>query len=226
MLARLAARSTDGRTLVLARGPLLSLWRDSAAELLTPLVLDEPNQVNAGPGQSIALDPAGLRVYSICRLGEALNAQPIGATQPGQIPWSSPIPQGTSLAISRDGRTLAVAGRSGEILLVDADRGTIRATLPRVADDPGPVDALPFSPALGFSPDGKILAVGSREQIRLWAVSGKPTPIVRLPGHRGSVRSLAFDASGDRLAGADEKTVKVWDLAPLRGELARIGLGW
>jgi hypothetical protein len=29
-----------------------------------------------------------------------------------------------------------------------------------------------------------------------------------------------------RLAEADEKTIKVWDLGSLRGELARLGLDW
>ncbi len=71
-----------------------------------------------------------------------------------------------------------------------------------------------------------MLAVSTREQVRLWATDGNPRPLVRLPGHRGAIRSLTFDAQGIRLAGADEKTIKVWDLNSLRAELGRLGLDW
>jgi eukaryotic-like serine/threonine-protein kinase len=218
--ARLAARSPDGRTLIIQRSDGFSLWRESTPDDLALLKPVERPDGNFSRGPLVALDPGGSRIYYLSRLGDALNAQPIGGDGPPRLSWSIPVSQGTILAISRDGRTLAAAERSGSILLVDAAPGAVRETLPRVADDTSPIESL------AFSPDGRTLAVGSREQIRLWAVAGKPTPIVRLPGHRASVRSLAFDAKGARLAGADEKTVKVWDLDPLHAELARLGLDW
>jgi serine/threonine protein kinase/WD40 repeat protein len=218
-LPRFAVRSLDGRTLIVARPNGLLLWRESAPESLVPFALPEPIQGYSGRGTVAALDPSGSGIYYLSR-GEKLIAQPIGAEDPGRAPWSISVTQATTLAIRPDGLTIAVAERSGRILLVDAARGSIRETLPPLADDASPIESL------AFSPDGRTLAVGAREQIRLWALDGKPRPIVRLPGHRGSVRSMAFDAKGARLAGADEKTIKVWDLAPLRGELAKLGLDW
>jgi len=217
--ARLAARTPDGRTLVLSRPDGLLLWRDSAPRTLSPLATIEPVQ-GSGRGSLVALNPAGSKIYYLSHMGETVMAQAIGSEGPARLDWSIPVPPSTSLATSPDGRTLAVAGRSGSILLVDATRGAVLETLRPAADDAGPIDSL------AFSPDHKTLAVGSREQIRLWAVDGQPRPLVRLPDHRGAVRSMAFDAKGNRLAGADEKTIKVWDLTPLRAELARIGLDW
>ena len=52
-------------------------------------------------------------------------------------------------------------------------------------------------------------------------------PQLHLPGHRGSVNTLAFDTRGQHLAsGGTDRTVAVWDLAVIREELARLGLGW
>jgi WD40 repeat protein len=126
----------------------------------------------------------------------------------------------TTLATSPDGQNLAIGDRSGAVLLVDAIHGTVKERLFSPDDEPGPVESLAFCPA------GLTLAVGGREQVRLWSIGARPRPLVRLPGHRGSIRSLSFDSNGNRLAGADEKTIKVWDLTSLRTELARLGLDW
>lgn len=49
-------------------------------------------------------------------------------------------------AFSPDGKTLAVLGRTGDIVLFDADRGTVRGRFPAVARNPI---------AMGFAADGK-----------------------------------------------------------------------
>ncbi len=101
---------------------------------------------------------------------------------PARDAWSIALHAGgRSLAVSPDGSTLAVAERSGSILLVDAAEGRDPASPCPAADDTSPVESL------AFSPDGRTLAVGSRDQIRLWAVDGTPQahrPAPRPPGAR------------------------------------------
>ena len=71
-----------------------------------------------------------------------------------------------------------------------------------------------------FSPDGKRLATASVDgTIWLWRVptldelraGSEPQPIGRLAGHRGPVKAVAFDSSGNWLfSGGADRTVRVW----------------
>ncbi len=81
---------------------------------------------------------------------------------------------------------------------------------------------------MAFSPDGGYLAVGSQQgTISLWSVAqpARAAVFVRLPGHRGLVTNLVFDAKGRRMASAGrDALVEVWDLEAIRRELSRLGL--
>jgi WD40 repeat protein len=70
--------------------------------------------------------------------------------------------------------------------------------------------------ASSFTPDSKLLATGGLSPIiQLWrTVDG--TPAGKLSGHSVRVRSLRFDATGDRLlSAADDGTVRIWDIRTL-----------
>jgi len=70
-----------------------------------------------------------------------------------------------------------------------------------------------FVDSVSFSPDGKLIASGSRDNtIDLWDVeTGKE--IRRLKGHGGSVYSVVFSPDGRLIAsGSYDGTIKLWDV--------------
>jgi WD40 repeat protein len=69
--------------------------------------------------------------------------------------------------------------------------------------------------ALAFSPDGKVLALGTVDgSVRLWEAEGKE--LRRLLGHRGPVTCLTFAADGRTLAsGSYDTSVLLWNVSGL-----------
>ncbi|ADV60665.1 serine/threonine protein kinase with WD40 repeats [Isosphaera pallida ATCC 43644] len=141
--------------------------------------------------------------------------------------------RGVCLDITPDHRTLAVGLRSGSVALLRlpdpnttsnaSSQGSSLIMLAPPADDP----AQPIT-ALRWSGDGRLLAVGSRDQVRLWindSHNHPPQPWIRLPAGRGSVGALTFCPRGVTLAIATgDANVAFWDLEHLRVELNRLRL--
>jgi len=152
---------------------------------------------------SVASDKT-VRVWYV-ETGELLSVYrpPIGAGEDGQL---------FSAALSKDGKTLAVAGDSG------------------AADKHGAIYLMPY-PCFGkltrvlrghtsnisgleFSADGKLLLSGSTDNTaRIWDVAtGKTLRI--LAGHSAQVKGIAFSPDGKRAATASyDKTVRIWNIA-------------
>jgi WD40 repeat protein len=111
-----------------------------------------------------------------------------------------------SLAFSPNGSLLAVGGKSldSAVLIWDTATGEARAVLSGQADG---------AQAVTFSPDGRLIAFGSGDQIvHVWDVANG-TELVPIHGHETSIQSLAFSADGTLLASGDaDGVIKLWDL--------------
>jgi RNA polymerase sigma factor (sigma-70 family) len=126
-----------------------------------------------------------------------------------QIAWRT-------LTVSPDGSTAACILAGGgfgapvenRIMLCDARTGKVRL---RWGDSGIPS---PSWEQLRFSPDSRLLASTDGAVTHVWeAATGKE--VRTFLGHRGEVRTLAFNADGRFIAsGASDSTVLIWDLAP------------
>lgn len=67
--------------------------------------------------------------------------------------------------------------------------------------------------ALQFSPDGRLLVCGFRDQlVSVWDIDTGAC-IATLPGHNGSIMSAKFSTEGNLLVtGSADRTVRVWDI--------------
>jgi WD40 repeat protein len=183
----------------------------------------------------MAAAPDGQRLYLIDNPDHLVRALVLEGDQARWLDWPLDI-RATILALSPDGRLLAVAerggrpgsasaarGQPGSIALIDTVGGTVIARLiPGTEESDGPISAL------AFAPNGRELAAGTQQgQVDLWSLDPVAALQIHLPSHRGRVAALAFDPQGRRLAsGSDDRTVAVWDLRIMHEELGRLGLGW
>jgi RNA polymerase sigma factor (sigma-70 family) len=111
------------------------------------------------------------------------------------------------LVFSPDGRTLATSNLNGDLRLWETATGKERRQF--------------HGHPCSFSPDGKILAVGSEHGVDLWDLAADAN-VATLTGHRGLIASLAFSPDGKRLvSGSEDTTALVWDTSVLPAALPR-----
>ncbi|GGE03190.1 hypothetical protein GCM10011390_22560 [Aureimonas endophytica] len=124
-------------------------------------------------------------------------------------PLGSPVSVGDalSIAMSPNGRLLAVGGRDGTVRMIDT--GTRQFAGTSYAAHEGGIEHLEFSP------DGRLLAtIGNDAAVRTWALrdngSIEPAAAAAKLGDVGW--SVAFDPTGNWLATASEdQTVRLWN---------------
>jgi glucose repression regulatory protein TUP1 len=140
-----------------------------------------------------------------------------------------------SLAFTPDGKDIISGSGDKSARIWDLESGTVKHEMSideaRINEQTGqPLDGGVTSVAISF--DGELLAAGSLDHVvRIWDIkSGRL--LDKLKGHRDSVYSVAFIPAGKGnanrsqiLTGSLDKTLKVWDLTPLRTAMAE-GKSW
>jgi len=109
------------------------------------------------------------------------------------------------IAVSPDGRSCALrlgGTTDDEVRLHDIESGK------RI-----PYTAIPEGYSLRYSPDGRYLAFGSRNDVVIWNLVGEPTQTV-LPEHGNTVRAVRFNHDGSLLVtGSTDRRIVLWDVA-------------
>ena len=123
-----------------------------------------------------------------------------------------------SINFSPDGKTFA-SGSGYELWLWDVTSGKqkpffVEPVTSYINSDGNEVLGNPTVFDLSFSPDGKKLATGHRDNtVRLWDVKTRKIKNI-YKGHTDFVRSVRFSPDGKTLiSGSWDKTVRLWDIA-------------
>ena len=122
-----------------------------------------------------------------------------------------------SVAISRDGATVAAGLGNGQVELWEMERGTSIGTLEH---------SRMWVTAVAFSPDGRSLAAGSEDQIiKVWDVETQaPVATWEVAKMGNGLGSTLVDFSPDGtmlVSGFDDGTVRLWDV-PTQTEVATL----
>ncbi|WP_030410398.1 WD40 repeat domain-containing protein [Streptomyces sp. NRRL S-1448] len=204
---RSAAFSHDGK--VLATG-----GTDSAVRLWDPATQEAvrgPLIGHGSPIESLAISPGGLLV-AVERGNRAwmwdMAAWELTPADDSLQPLLSAGPSVTAMALSPDGRVLALGGLMEGVRLCNLQ--TRHRTWTMIHGSHVPKVLAPK--ALAFSPDQKWLAVGGEERsVWLLRTDGGDGVGAELTGHCDTVRALAFSPDSSLVATAcDDRRVRLW----------------
>jgi WD40 repeat protein len=203
------ARSPDGRSLAVAceagqkkdRRWSVLVWDVNSRRLRLAL----PGMVRT---QSLGFSTDGQSLLLVSERQRAAVVWDLPA--PGQQPESRErlvlgdrAGKADCLAVSPDGRSVAVGYRDGTVRVWDTNTGRLDCELEGHGRD---------VKALAYTPDGQVLASGSRDgTIRLWALPAGQH-LRTLTGPFTEVRSLAFSPDGTTLASGHAGVAILWSV--------------
>ncbi len=133
-----------------------------------------------------------------CKAQTVSNCRPTPPMPPNVKPGVG------GLSLSRDGKTLVVAGGDAKIRFMDMATGEVQRTLT------GHTNAIYKAV---FSPDEKLMASSSRDRTaRIWDVA-TGRELQKLNGYRCSVKAVEFSPDGKVLAASgNDGMLKLWDV--------------
>lgn len=190
------AFSNDGKQ-VISGGfdKLVKVWDVSKGALAYSM------KGHTGTVTSVAISHDGRRIASASNLESTVRLWDTAKrTEALTLKHDSSV---AALALSGDGKVLAVCSRNGTIKVWDGWTGDSLASFG---------DRRESFVSLGLSPDGKLLAAASAFTIKLYQIpSGKL--VKTFTGHKGSVNGIAFSGDGKRLVSAsNDKSIRLWDV--------------
>ncbi|MCC6464925.1 MAG: protein kinase [Planctomycetes bacterium] len=152
----------------------------------------------------VAFSADSKTLFLLSRDGAVTRYNTETRTKLGSTPTG--IERATSMAISPDGRHLAIGGEDGKVAVFDAGQMVLRKTIQTPGDD--------IVQRVAFSADSKQLVAGSiGDNIGVWdtdKLSEKPRK--QLKGVGEWVRGVGFSSDGRRVAAFDnESRLIVWD---------------
>jgi hypothetical protein len=199
---RSVAFAPDGETLAAGSPDMVRVWRLLTKELVVGLGTDNfASCVTFSPdGKTLAVGGDDLKKGNgtgNVKLYE-VGSWKVRATL--DVPPKVAV---SSVAFAPDSKILATANSDGTVRFWDAANGKVLYTLPT-----GRVDCAVFSP------DGRLLATGGDNAVKLWAVATREM-LIALPGVGWlRVNTLAFSPDGTMLAsGSADRVVRLWDVA-------------
>jgi WD40 repeat protein len=179
------------------------LTTSAAGQVMTWDLRTQRQLLNVSPGP-ISRHITTTAAFGLGGSKVAARAGQIFDAQTGEVTiLNARVGQVSCVAVSPDGRTVALGRAMGYLALVDFATGVGFATL---AGHTMGVQAI------AFSPDGKRVATGSLDgTARLWdARSGGELCVLR--GHEGSVDTVRFTPDGSRVVTTSKDgTVRIWD---------------
>ena len=204
------AFSPDGRTLALGGGKgWLRLWRPAT-------LLPEPGALTHYPDEAwaVAFSPDGETLATGGDNENVPECLKVWDTKSGKLvrAQAGHTKLLSCIAYSPDGRLLATGGYDDLVKVWDAASADELATLcpkDRVQDKSGRIIGWELR-SLAFSPDGRLLATGTKKHgAHIWDTSTYRERMTI----QGDARSLAFFPDSRRLAIAGGKVVRLWDVA-------------